>query len=330
MEIDFPPLSLTGSRDASAFNALRFIGNVDVDCDLNERVALFFHFDPQYILVFGTHAVGGYFFMPLDVGAGLNLQVMRLTLDTGIPIVFAGAFPFPFGSLGFMSPFVGAGLEVPFGDNLDLHPAREGPNVPVQRLVLRLVHPGRDQGLARWPRLRVRWRGIPLLKPLPRPPRLDRVWPRSEVAMAVSRMSFPCPIVFGPGALQELPKELMRLGAKRPLLVADSGVTAAGLTRKVLDVLDKAQIRTAVWDGCTPNPTDVDVDKGLAAYKKDGCDSIVARGRRLAARLRQADSPAREPPAAALALRRRHRRRSVRDGERPADGGHPHDGWDGE
>ncbi|MBS2032105.1 MAG: iron-containing alcohol dehydrogenase [Deltaproteobacteria bacterium] len=96
--------------------------------------------------------------------------------------------------------------------------------------------------------------------------------------MAVSRMSFPCPIVFGPGSVQELPKELNRLGAKRPLLVADAGVTAAGLTRKVLDVLDKAQIRTAVWDACTPNPTDVDVDKGLAAYKKDGCDSIVAVG----------------------------------------------------
>ena len=96
--------------------------------------------------------------------------------------------------------------------------------------------------------------------------------------MAVSRMSFPCPIVFGPSALQELPKELVRLNAKRPLLVADSGVTAAGITRKVLDVLDKAQIRTAVWDGCTPNPTDVDVDKGLAAYKKEGCDSIVAVG----------------------------------------------------
>jgi alcohol dehydrogenase class IV len=94
----------------------------------------------------------------------------------------------------------------------------------------------------------------------------------------VSRMSFPCPIVFGPGALEELPRELKRLGASRPLVVADAGVTAAGLTRKVLDVLDRAQVRAAVWDACTPNPTDVDVDRGLNAYRKDGCDSIIGLG----------------------------------------------------
>lgn len=94
----------------------------------------------------------------------------------------------------------------------------------------------------------------------------------------VSRMSFPCPIVFGPGSIQELPKELKRLGANRPLIVTDQGVQQAGLVRKVLEVLDRAQIRTAVWDGCTPNPTDVDVERGLAAYKKEGCDSIIGLG----------------------------------------------------
>ena len=58
----------------------------------------------------------------------------------------------------------------------------------------------------------------------------------------VSRMSFPCPIVFGPGAIEELPRELQRLGASRPLVVADAGVTAAGLTRKVLDALKARDI----------------------------------------------------------------------------------------
>ena len=94
----------------------------------------------------------------------------------------------------------------------------------------------------------------------------------------VSRMSFPCPIVFGPGAIQELPRELKRLGASRPLIVTDSGVASAGLVRKVLEVLDRNQVRTAVWDGCTPNPTDKDVEAGLAAYRKDGCDSIIGLG----------------------------------------------------
>jgi 4-hydroxybutyrate dehydrogenase len=96
--------------------------------------------------------------------------------------------------------------------------------------------------------------------------------------MAVTRMSFPLPIVFGPGALAELPKELKRLGARRPLIVTDKGVSGAGLAKKVLEVLAKAEVHAALWDDCTPNPTDVDVTNGLAAYKQDGCDSVIGVG----------------------------------------------------
>jgi len=94
----------------------------------------------------------------------------------------------------------------------------------------------------------------------------------------VSRMSFPCPIVFGPGALAQLPAELQRLGAKRPLIVTDAGVAKAGLLRRVLDVLDAAQIRAAVFDDCQPNPTDKDIENGLAVYRRDGCDSLIGLG----------------------------------------------------
>ena len=48
-----------------------------------------------------------------------------------------------------------------------------------------------------------------------------------------SVMSFPTRIVYGRGAIEELPGELKRVGASRPLLVTDKGILQAGLLRFV-------------------------------------------------------------------------------------------------
>jgi 4-hydroxybutyrate dehydrogenase len=94
----------------------------------------------------------------------------------------------------------------------------------------------------------------------------------------ISRMSFPCPVVFGPGALAELPKELSRLKMQRPLVVTDAGVQKAGLLSKVMEVLTKAGVKAEVFAECTPNPTDRDIEAGLAAFQKDSCDGIIGLG----------------------------------------------------
>jgi alcohol dehydrogenase class IV len=95
---------------------------------------------------------------------------------------------------------------------------------------------------------------------------------------ATTRMSFPCPVLFGPGVIEQLPNELKRLKAQKPLIVTDTGVAQAGLLARVQEVLKKANVAFAVWDGCTPNPTDVDIENGLAAYQKDKCDSLIGLG----------------------------------------------------
>lgn len=45
-------------------------------------------------------------------------------------------------------------------------------------------------------------------------------------------------IHLGYDALAQLPAECARLGIRRPLLVTDKGVVAAGLAQRVLDALD--------------------------------------------------------------------------------------------
>ena len=94
----------------------------------------------------------------------------------------------------------------------------------------------------------------------------------------ITEMSFPTRIVFGKGALREVPNNLARLGVKRPLLVTDGGVVATGIFARLTSVLEGAHVPFGAFDGVDPNPTGATVDRGLAAYREAGCDGVVAIG----------------------------------------------------
>lgn len=91
-------------------------------------------------------------------------------------------------------------------------------------------------------------------------------------------MSFPTRIVFGAGCLKELPAEIERVGAQRPLIVVDRGIVGAGIARRATDVLENAGIRYQVFERVDPNPVEKNVWDGVEAYKSAGCDSIVGLG----------------------------------------------------
>ena len=92
--------------------------------------------------------------------------------------------------------------------------------------------------------------------------------------MPLHRFSFPTAIVFGPGAVQELPAECERRGLLRPLLVTDRGLRRT----PVFDVVQKLLPNAAVFDAVDPNPTEQNVADGVAAYLAAGCDSVIAVG----------------------------------------------------
>ena len=87
----------------------------------------------------------------------------------------------------------------------------------------------------------------------------------------------PTKIVFGSGCLKTIQDELLQLGAHRPLIVTDAGVSAAGVLDKVLAVLPK-NIKYTVFDKVEANPKDTNVAAGAQAYSAFGADSIVAVG----------------------------------------------------
>ena len=78
------------------------------------------------------------------------------------------------------------------------------------------------------------------------------------------------------GAVRLLAEECQRLGLKRPLVVSDAGVRAAGVLQKALDAL--GELPHAVFDATPPNPTEAAVRAAVAVFKREGCDGLIAVG----------------------------------------------------
>jgi choline dehydrogenase len=80
------------------------------------------------------------------------------------------------------------------------------------------------------------------------------------------------------GAVQELGHEAGQLGIRRPLLVTDPGVKAAGLLDTALEALRGSDVEPVVFDRVKANPGVELVDAGAAEYRTQGCDGLVAIG----------------------------------------------------
>jgi len=79
------------------------------------------------------------------------------------------------------------------------------------------------------------------------------------------------------GALADLAEDAAALGLRRPLVIADKGVTAAGLTERVIGRL-AAGTPHALFDDTPANPTEEAVDAALAVYQAHECDGLIAVG----------------------------------------------------
>jgi 4-hydroxybutyrate dehydrogenase len=79
------------------------------------------------------------------------------------------------------------------------------------------------------------------------------------------------------GALAALGEDMAAVGVRRPLIVADKGVTTAGLTGRVIAALP-AGTRHALFDDVPTNPTEEAVEAALAVYRGENCDGLIAIG----------------------------------------------------
>lgn len=96
--------------------------------------------------------------------------------------------------------------------------------------------------------------------------------------MRAVEFRMPQVLLQGPGSLALMGKEVKRLGKKKPLLVTDEIMEKAGYADQVKAILVEAGCEVAVYNGVGGEPGDKHVEAGLAEYKKNDCDFLVALG----------------------------------------------------
>ena len=92
---------------------------------------------------------------------------------------------------------------------------------------------------------------------------------------------FFCPVrlMAGEQALEQLPDELMALGARRPLLLTDKGVGGSGLATLLANVLAEGGLPVAaIWDEIPADSSTAVVERIATRWRELGCDSLVALG----------------------------------------------------
>ena len=90
--------------------------------------------------------------------------------------------------------------------------------------------------------------------------------------------SYPTAIKFGAGRIAELGDACAQAGITRPLLVTDRGLAALPVTAQTLDIMDAGGLGRAIFAEVDPNPTEVNLAAGVAAYKAGGHDGVIAFG----------------------------------------------------
>ena len=90
--------------------------------------------------------------------------------------------------------------------------------------------------------------------------------------------SYPTTMKFGAGRIAELPAACATAGMTRPLLVTDKGLAGLPITASTLDIMEAAGLGRGLFSEVDPNPNEMNLEAGVAAYKAGGHDGVIAFG----------------------------------------------------
>lgn len=82
----------------------------------------------------------------------------------------------------------------------------------------------------------------------------------------------------GKGAIENIAAEAIDRGFKKAFVCSDPDLIKFGVTKKVIDILDKNKLDYEIYSNIKANPTIENVQTGVEAFKKSGADYIIAIG----------------------------------------------------
>ena len=101
---------------------------------------------------------------------------------------------------------------------------------------------------------------------------------RLNTSQTFNFLPVPTDIHFGCGVLSTLPDRLKSLGAKRPFLVTDAGLRAAGLVERVETLLASGGLPVAVFDGVKPDSGSDLIGEAASRLRASEADAVVGLG----------------------------------------------------
>ena len=90
--------------------------------------------------------------------------------------------------------------------------------------------------------------------------------------------SFPIPIFYGPGRIEELGKLCKANDISRPLIVTDRGSAHLPFIKRTQDILNAQNLKTNLFSGVSPNPLDTEIQTGKAIFEDGDHDAVIAIG----------------------------------------------------
>ncbi|BDM62685.1 alcohol dehydrogenase [Shewanella sp. NFH-SH190041] len=84
--------------------------------------------------------------------------------------------------------------------------------------------------------------------------------------------------LMGQNAILSLGAELAAKQLKKALIVTDQVLVEIGLVNRLTEQLTQHGIGFAIFDGVKPNPTEKNIEDGLAILAEQGCDFVVSFG----------------------------------------------------
>lgn len=90
--------------------------------------------------------------------------------------------------------------------------------------------------------------------------------------------NYPTAIRFGPGRIAELPDACKALGIQRPLLVTDPGLAALPMVQSAVAACNQAGIDCTVFSDVKANPVEANVTAGVAEFRRNRHDGVIAFG----------------------------------------------------
>jgi len=101
-----------------------------------------------------------------------------------------------------------------------------------------------------------------------------------RAAGAVTRwLPIPQPtLLVGPGSAARLGELIAGFGHRKPLLVTDAVIARLGLAAPMTAALQAAGVEFVVFDAVTPDAPIPVIEQGLALFRSEQCDAIIALG----------------------------------------------------